>query len=274
MFNDQNQRRRFESAPAGKRVAGAFTLIELLVVIAIIAILAALLIPALARAKERALRIACRSNMHQIGIGLLIYSQDNNNLLPDLRTATYASQPPQEAGFWAWDVSTNLIDEIIRDGGSRNVFFDPAYAEWNCDPVWDFGIAGSGNDSFGGFRITGYLWLLPGSGNRIPDPLEVPFWRTNTLGDPGSSPADTEVVVDIIVQDQVTMSYAAVTSVGGLPPSIVQRTSHLTGALPSGGDDLFVDGHADWRQFRDMWHRVGPNIRANNTFGANPKFMF
>jgi len=72
-----------------------FTLIELLVVIAIIAILAAILFPVFAKAREKARQTACASNMKQIGLGMTQYEQDNDELMPPLSTGT----PSQTMSF-------------------------------------------------------------------------------------------------------------------------------------------------------------------------------
>ena len=81
----------------------AFTLIELLVVIAIIAVLASLLLPALASAKARGKQAACLSNLHQIGLGLHLYADDNDGWLP-----TTVHQGTNES--WIYTLAPQLGD--------------------------------------------------------------------------------------------------------------------------------------------------------------------
>jgi prepilin-type N-terminal cleavage/methylation domain-containing protein len=122
-----------------KKKQSGFTLIELLVVIAIIAILAAMLLPALSRAKTKAQQAVCLSNLKQWGLADNMYLDDNNQTFPFPRYQSYASTPEQDNPLWfttQYYHGQNLGDDVWFNALPPYVANQPLY-------VWGQGNPGA-----------------------------------------------------------------------------------------------------------------------------------
>ena len=120
-----------------KRFAQAFTLIELLVVIAIIAILAAMLLPALAKAKAKAQQAYCISNTKQLGLAMILYVGDNNDVYPGAASANTYGPHLEDWIYWRAGGNMATINGVqmilnkstlvtqLGTGGSSNMFRCP-----------------------------------------------------------------------------------------------------------------------------------------------------
>ena len=146
------------SLPLRKRGRGAFTLIELLVVIAIIAILAALLLPVLSRAKAAGLSAACKSNLRQIGVALTLYLSD------------FQKYPLWHTGTTNWDATL-----LPYAANNRNLFRCPANVSappWISNPAkpqpnpsYDYNMAGTARFGVRGSPLLG----LDGGSTGLPE---------------------------------------------------------------------------------------------------------
>lgn len=259
----------------------AFTLVELLVVIAIIALLMSILVPALRKARDQAMRAVCGNNVKNIVMGLIMYADNNRNKLPPA------------TGGWLWDHDRNMVTAIMKPMGLRweeacetqaewnqrggdmrapDVFYCPANTtqKRNRQQCWDYHHPGGG---WSNYRVLGYFFLFNNTqGNRGKSalPAGAEPWNWVSTIDVRQA-AKVELITDVTMSD--VDAYPVAQYPNGNFASIItgsgqgsytgqtDTTSHLKSAKEAWGGNMgFVDGHVDWRPFNEMIRRykTGP----------------
>jgi prepilin-type N-terminal cleavage/methylation domain-containing protein/prepilin-type processing-associated H-X9-DG protein len=234
--------------PSAARVSldrRAFTLIELLVVIAIIAILAAILFPVFAQAREKARQTACLSNGRQIGIGLTMYLQDYDESFPPADYGAPVTSPPYTQFGW-------------YSGAGGSVFYPPCCFDLLQPYEKNLQIHKCPSDGSG---IPAALPLKVNGAGQPLQPLSYAlnryfFYDYSTFK---FNPAAGTALAAIIVPANRLFVVESVSSfgreligpsnlnlvTGGQPPLLTRHTA--------GGIYLYADGHAKWHKMPASW---------------------
>jgi prepilin-type N-terminal cleavage/methylation domain-containing protein/prepilin-type processing-associated H-X9-DG protein len=239
-----------------------FTLIELLVVIAIIALLMAILMPALQLVREQGRRQSCGSQIRQHCLAFFMYADDYEGRLP----------LPDDPWGWLWDLDVEVVNFMLQTGMTKQMFYCPSnrIMHPNMDHFWTFRATVVNEKKLTGeFIVSGYCYVLQLAPTSTGERPEIQnnlngskIWlKTNTE----KQPALRELSVDAMLcaWDQRSQEYPngnfGLVEGGTLGQvSLYDRTSHLkSDARPSGMNIGFLDGHVEWRLFIPQWESPG-----------------
>ncbi len=247
----------------------AFTLIELLVVIAVIAMLMAILVPALRTAKEQTKKIVCAHQIRQQCMALLMYAQENEEKMPMMTWA---------GGQWLWDVSYFTTDVIIASGADRKIFRCPSnridtdkirYWRYSEHSVSETTPEPSGiQQRQQEWRVVSYSYLMDTKNGRgdiwaasAPGAPKVPSNQKKFIGQTTQSRipnGQMELITDTVIEYPSLYKWI----IPDIYADWAMGTNHMerTGDPqdPAGGNIGFLDGHVTWRHFEKMYQRYKP----------------
>lgn len=242
----------FSSYPKSRK---AFTLIELLVVIAIIAILAAILFPVFARARENARRASCQSNMKQVGLGIMQYTQDYDESMPSTFYKTdQASNPATDAYKW--------MDAIYPYVKSEQIFVCPSDT-LNLPYIYYKNLTAASTKNYGSYAAN-ELYYSTTDGRTPPFGGDgTPAIRVPQI----TSPADTIMTVETFNQVYQYLYYSSTVSptastYGGMESLLCvsggSQNQHLLSRHLDTSNVLYCDGHVK-SQKRNNLMTLGTN---------------